>query len=459
MDLAPGLAALLLCCADEVQPLDPLDRAPPRRDAGPLDAQVADGGADAGVDPLACASAPPLYPRLQASPTDPLEACLAVEEARCLWRHRCVEAGPIPYQVTTPGALVLLQLDDCRSSDPAANGCSAVAAAVQGGRLGIDPQAFERCIERGRAGPCERQVYGISPYDQRYQGGETLRSRFSCPWLVPRLAVGEACAHAGECLTGRCSDACPGVCLADAAPFEPCVRSDDCGPDHVCRAGICTPRRLIGEACTPVLGDGRECEDDGYCTPEGRCARRGGPGEVCSTTHFEPCAAGLVCGPEGTCVSLDGQVGETCSVERLCAEPGRCLDGRCVDTLAGGEACGRSLRGACGYGCVCEDVAGAPTCAGIRFRGEACEQPWQCARVQVCREGRCGDPPTEGQACGPSLPCGHGRCEGGVCRGFATGQRCEPVGDGLDGIHGNCQAGLNCDLPGATCQPAVACSF
>lgn len=456
----------MAACTEEPRRLDPLPPAPPRMrpDGGPLDGSSDDAASpEAGVDPNACRPNSPTNPKLLANASQPLEACLAVAEAECVYHRRCIEGAPLPYLPEAGGAGVVFRVGGCRGQDPVANGCLELAEAIDAGRVEIDPAGLAACLEAASS-PCRPVTFGSgSRYDGGpgvgYGGPGYLEPEFRCGWLRPAQVEGEPCAQDGDCVSGRCTEACPGRCEPMATVGSSCTLNVHCLGVGVCREGRCTERKAIGAACTPVFGEGQECVDGAFCDPHGTCLARIPAEAPCLRGQFDPCVPGYTCGPESRCVPLYGRDGEPCDVDRLCAPPNVCRGDRCQPAKVGGEDCGGRERLSCDFGCTCQGPIGDERCGPLRYRGEPCQVPEDCGDFLVCADGRCADPPQEGAACGPAWRCGHGRCEAGICRGRGAGQSCDGVGDGLDGVHGNCAAGLLCTGPGQTCAASASCDL
>jgi len=155
--------------------------------------------------------------------------------------------------------------------------------------------------------------------------------------------VGEAVAITLSCSAGcaagedGCEDAdgctcCAGVCVDDDSMlncgecFRPCdpYRADMCDDgDCLCGDG---PACAAGEVCCA-----------GSCSPAGTCEPTTCPfasSETCTNaaTDAEDCGGGLdadACSSTRADACLAG--GCTCGGGPVCADPGLCLDGRCVD--------------------------------------------------------------------------------------------------------------------------------
>ena len=277
-------------------------------------------------------------------------------------------------------------------------------------------------------------------------------SEGSCP-------PGEVCdADTGECVEDGCeSVTCPEGfhCELDGMGGERCVSDGgdgtcepDCGPNEVCREGICHPN-LGGrddecngdEDCPPgFVCDTdvdpticREPEDQPWCEGERwdpevccqineSCCRCDGTPEERQWCELREAIGEVLCPPSCDCNFI-----ETCSPEELvvcfeqgcnCAEPSR-VDANGAFLCSDQAAC-QCVCGDVTYGRFCDTVEERAICEGP---GDACS----CADrdlVGLCGDDAgcaciCGDPDF-GRFCSPQqcVPPAECNCE--------TGENCEP---------------------------------
>ena len=213
----------------------------------------------------------------------------------------------------------------------------------------------------------------------------------------------------------------------------------------------------------------------------------------------DKCAAGLVCGPDGSCLGDAGYAG--CKVngdcvfglckDGTCGKPGlrmacpsgacdanlECVGGFCLG-LAGFQGCKQSAE--CKVPpCIVPAAGGVGSCEGdrttkpcssnaqcspnqicaadrglcLRERDQPCEAPGQCAS-NVCQNGTCQSPglgqPCQAGACGSGL-----RCVANVCLA-AAGSACTSNPDCADSL---CRGAVcTADATGMTCAAPTECS-
>ena len=199
-----------------------------------------------------------------------------------------------------------------------------------------------------------------------------------------------------ECADGWCDteSACPGTCVAYAAPGAPCgtTGAGDCGPGYVCGATLtcvaATATTLLGEgqpcgsyesecryglycdegteSCRAYLAENAACgEGTAQCTPGTACH----PTELrCTRVQFST-SAGTPCG-EGTTSVCD-------PLENLYCDP---TTSRCVRLPGAGEPCmSLGYFSVCGVGLYCA----GEVCRAKLADGAACElDSW-------CQSGEC----------------------------------------------------------------------
>lgn len=264
-------------------------------------------------------------------------------------------------------------------------------------------------------------------------------------------AVGEACAAAGQCASGRCSadeqaGGC-GVCIEARRLGESCGGAlQGCGLSAFCAKGTCVSnKKSAGEPCEPAPkgGDTGECDDELYCSGDwqkgGVCAARIALGGACDYRTL--CEAGAICihdlcRPEASLYAGQGescadgycQDGLLCDPEALVCKPGSLKEGalcgivsgeivhdecasgltcydlkwpnggggqetvsRCHPLPEAGEFC---AYGRCAPGLTCDGHASfnvvSPVCVRLRLEGEDChEYGPDCVAGLECRAGAC----------------------------------------------------------------------
>lgn len=245
------------------------------------------------------------------------------------------------------------------------------------------------------------------------------------------LSVGRACEGCGP---ARAAGACRGgaVHVCDAASHSPCQQvtcggvsyfctsvggawawrvsavcddADPCTHSDVCAAGTCGGTRVT---CTSTDCLTRACNGTAACTETPRTGMTCDDGDACS--HGDRCTAAGACTPAGTVTCT-----ATACLDRACNGTSACTDTprtglACDDGMActSGETCGAG--GACGGGAsvicpadtTCRTYAcdGTSTCAATpRNVGGACDDGDPGTPVDRClADGTCG-----GLTCSPTL--------------------------------------------------------
>lgn len=176
-------------------------------------------------------------------------------------------------------------------------------------------------------------------------------------------------------------------------------------------------------AFVAALADGEACETNAECASDwcsSECPRVCMPscGSNCPTTggFGQPCGAGCNTGlscEDGRCRADTRRVGEPCDAQNYCQATLFCVDGRCVEGGAPGEAC--NTVGQCRYDSQCLGTAPNLTCVLRPLAGEACS--WQCANEADCLGGLCIKRRGLGEACGGQVRCEwRFTCQFGVCK-------------------------------------------
>ena len=196
------------------------------------------------------------------------------------------------------------------------------------------------------------------------------------------------------------------------------------------------------------------------------------PGAAGASCAEAPCAAGLVCGSDTTCVVPGG----TCTSDADCVLTERCKDERCWSpnisdarkSCEDSETCGGDTE------CI---ASGARTCERAQL-GDACGSddgcpPWSyCAFDEGGQAGTCVTSPAQGEPCGSAIWCAEGlACVAGLCAPKpGRGDACAmgpggPVvcAENLSCIDGLCASqpvtGEACAMGAPACAPGLGCSF
>jgi|GEM_PF-941966 len=406
-------------------------------DGGPEDAGIVDAGpVDSGVD----AGPPPLTVPQQAE-----ALCLAYihgianrELQSFEFADRCSADDLVPDIVTQPE---LVDVDTSRCL-PGRDEHSLFLTALEGGRLTIDIDAFNSCLDGARE---LRTTYAaLDDIDTRLTNLNNHLLASDCQGVfAPQQGEGDPCVQAWDCADGLSCQADPRsvqgfACLAPAAVGEACHDTPTagqlplriCGPEAACFDNVCTARLDVGAFCDASTVP---CGGELICGPAGFCAPRGELSAPC--TFPDHCADGLVCS-NNVCIEpppveqaiLDGEdcfLGNTC--ESPCSvcrpqTPGM-LDTKCQDRGDIGEAC--SNQDHCRQQTYCT-VAG--TCEAYRQVAESCSLQDPCDDGLYCNDefNLCALLPTLGNPCteaGPNI-CGEGFCSFGVCVAGTVGDRC-----------------------------------
>jgi hypothetical protein len=207
-----------------------------------------------------------------------------------------------------------------------------------------------------------------------------------------------------------------------------------CSVGYICISGECVP------TCSEAGESYQGCPADRYCK-NGACIVK-----ACALT---PCATGLVCQQDGTCVDPCSLV--TCPKDATCSAgvctdcySKGCLSGeRCVQRLCKVDTCANK---SCGAGQFCNAGACQPSCASVVCpAGETCAQG-ACVKIP-CSSGcdsdsycdattvTCQPKHCAGVACPAGQVCVNatGKCTADPCEqvACATGKFCQVGDDGV----------------------------
>ena len=260
-------------------------------------------------------------------------------------------------------------------------------------------------------------------------------------------AVGDACTDAADCQGGANA-----FCLSTPGGY--CTTLD-------CEATPCAP----GSTCFSLTSGDSACFKD--CVGDGEC--RQGEGYLCDADNT--CWTAPTTNPDG------GAVGDACSADTDCADPGAV----CYPAQIGGEATGffegyclinDCTADSCPAGSVCAQIYanGASACvaacagSGDCNQGYGCFEPgicfpscqttgcpanWACdATEDICGPACTADSCPAGTVCKADGTCGDPPCTVGSC---PTGYLCATSGDCVPDLEGGPGPG-----PGPTCASVPA---
>ncbi len=296
-----------------------------------------------------------------------------------------------------------------------------------------------------------------------------------------KVANGNTCAAAGDCLSGFCVD---GVCC-DAACGSSCKSCNVPGnvgkcvnvPKGIEDAPGCTGTNSCDGLGTCKKDDGQGCGATGECVSN-FCV----DGVCCASACTAACNACNIMGSVGTCTPLTSgednvpanvcngpkgcdasgicksDNGQACTMGAECVS-GQCFDGVCCNVACSGTCKSCNIAGAVG---TCSNVAaglddpnGVPACSGTN---QSCDGMGGCKKEN-------------GQTCGGATDCLSGFCADGVCCNAACTGTCQAcnlagsigsctnVASGQDDV-GTCSgASQSCDGAGACkSELGTACS-
>lgn len=253
-----------------------------------------------------------------------------------------------------------------------------------------------------------------------------------------------------SCETETTACKTPAGTLAEGAG---CSAGSQCGtkfcqkatPDALC--GKCGPPKAVGAECDPKVD---RCVDNAYCesvgaAPKGTCKAspaRLKEGDACGVSGVESfCDTGLTCDYAGTkkCVK-EGALGAACGTGKpSCASKLTCKDGKCSEPPGEGEACSTDASGlSCKSGFACD--AEAKKCVKIVYAkpGEPCD-----ITKTRCEKGSCRGVKYEGSKIIP------GKCptilaDGAACDPQSPDSDCDDFANCLD---------KKCQIPdGSSCK-------
>ena len=241
------------------------------------------------------------------------------------------------------------------------------------------------------------------------------------------------CPEATELCNGACVPSCGPNGALDAATCTclcaPGFATCDAGPAGAAPETICSTPVNTTENC---LACGNNCDDGNACT-DNFCD----PVAGCVATNA---ANGVACGSNGTCVDgacVDCVAGGSCAADTECCDDELCCGGACVPKTA-----------------FLDDVNNCGACGTV-----CAESPCQTA---ICVEGICqSEPLADGEVCDDGNPCTvDDHCMAGACMGTPVedGLACGESGTCAEGVCADCESGGACTADTECCSNEVCCN-
>jgi hypothetical protein len=400
--------------------------------------------------------------------------CCTTDERNLVLGHFVTEDTCVDRLVTSATIAPAAILDDLALLGAAAvlPNLRALDQAISRGRIGVDKDALEACVEYLSSLPCATAL--DDEEDEGCRPPEPVED-FPCDGralFIGKVGEGGTCtspANGLECAEGLTCRIDPnlgieGVCIARGGLNDLCFNNSECQEELYCSrlTGLCSIPRAEGETCLyadpndpspPPSSIVIACEEGLRCDPiTDRCVA--------------PCQRGAACAGPSDC---DEEQGFTCVMGRCdrpreaelpcaadadCAETLRCIDDPsfatrvCADPLGIGEACDPfSPNDPCASGYCATDTF---TCAEPVDPGELCPtgDDAQCdggyceTTVQFCIDdegclgsgscntaiGRCEfycvEQRADGAVCDVDVECQSGSCVAETCRTL-------PLADGI----------------------------
>jgi hypothetical protein len=282
---------------------------------------------------------------------------------------------------------------------------------VESGRLHIDEEALDQCLEL-LAGPTCVGPVELSPCTRIFVG---------------QVSEGAACSFSQECGSDLYCDlsqlTCPGTCKPAAEAGAEAPTALGCSRGLYPYSGRCAAYVAEGQSCAPVAPSNvlQTCAEGLVCNSASTlCARPAGVSQACQLST--DCEFGLFCA-EGVCTRRKG-TSEACSdsssiIPFDCKVGNACVNGLCQLFPGEGESCATfcmpqlmCIQPSSGDDKVCSKLApigaacsssgnGAPLCDGYARCDPASRT---CVRYK-----------SAGEACSSSVECDFAECIGGVC--------------------------------------------
>ena len=303
----------------------------------------------------------------------------------CLSEISATDCGPLFSQHSPPA--------DClkafSGTVPAGSACYPISIGLAqecapGNYCATDTQCPGLCKPEGTLGvPCGSGVGAVAECAPPFICSYTDGSGGTCQPPPPDVQVGSACGGPGQCTSQNVTLVCDGpngplggsppvgapTCQNPRATGS-CWQNSDCSTNNCVLAGpgategVCTPARVIGDACLPGQN---QCGSGAYCGAASKCVDLPAVGQSCAGNSGEGtfCANG-VCNPlTSLCDAYQG-AGETCN-----GPTGQCdgfntqcgPSGVCLPACAPGSACG-----APGQICCAQNLCNA----GLTCNGTTC---------------------------------------------------------------------------------------
>ena len=303
----------------------------------------------------------------------------------CLSEISATDCGPLFSQHSPPA--------DClkafSGTVPAGSACYPISIGLAqecapGNYCATDAQCPGICKPEGTLGvPCGSGVGAVAECAPPFICSYTNGSGGTCQPPPPDVQVGSACGGPGQCTSQNVTLVCdgPNGPLGGSPPVGAptcqnpratgaCWQDSDCSTNNCVLAGpgatggVCTPARVIGDACLPGQN---QCGSGAYCGAASKCVDLPAVGQSCAGNAGEGtfCANG-VCNPlTSLCDAYQG-AGETCN-----GPTGQCdgfntqcgPSGVCLPACAPGSACG-----APGQICCAQNLCNA----GLTCNGTTC---------------------------------------------------------------------------------------
>ena len=254
--------------------------------------------------------------------------------------------------------------------------CTPVAGAPHGARAA--------CATDGSV--CGGACDGTNAASCAYPAAETDCRAGACADGVATQAA--ACDGAGTCPAAQQVGCAPYACGATSCRGD-CTADGDCAGGNYCAAGVCSPVKGPGEACSAADQCGTGSCVDGVCCDtacDGQCEACDVAGSVgtCSPVAGPPHGARTACASDGSACagSCDGSQRTSCAYPdgSVTCRAGACADGVVTQAAScdGAGACPASQQNSCG-GFACDGDACRTSCSDSS----------ECAEGHTCAGGTC----------------------------------------------------------------------